>query len=189
MQKQCNAMFRDLGKSNDANLVGLPVLSDLLLYLPLPAKTHRRGAKRRSGANSILCSNPTLDETSAPRDVKSSVSKLKISGNCDTAKFAATSFDAEVERNANSVPPFETNSAVSPRSFMPRQKICMLCASSLCAATARSFLTPSSQYQVVAANGWGLVHTSAPLTQISRAVNGMPDEVASGGAPLRRRPA
>ena len=58
---------------------------------------------------------------SAPREVKSLVSNLKISGRADTAKLTAISCEAEVEMQANSVPPFCMNSIVRPRSFMPRQ--------------------------------------------------------------------
>ena len=44
------------------------------------------------------------------RDTKQT--KLNTIGSCDTAKFTA-----EVERNPNSIPPFEMNSAVTPWPF------------------------------------------------------------------------
>ena len=60
-------------------------------------------------------------EMSAPRDMKSFVSNLKISGQADAANLTAMACEAEVDMQANSVPPFSMNSIVRPRSFMPRQ--------------------------------------------------------------------
>ena len=74
----------------------------------------------------------------APREAKSFVSNLKTSGSALFAKLKAMSFEAEVERQANSVPPLLRNSMVRPRSFMPRQYVCGACALGCLAATARS---------------------------------------------------
>ena len=81
---------------------------------------------------------------SAPRDMKSFVSNLKISGHADAANLTAMPCEAEVDMQANSVPPFCMNSIVSPRSLSPRQYSCMECAFGRLAATARSILMPSS---------------------------------------------
>ena len=60
-------------------------------------------------------------EMSAPRDMKSFVSNLNTSGHADAANLTAMACEAEVDMQANSVPPFCMNSAVRLRSFMPRQ--------------------------------------------------------------------
>ena len=84
----------------------------------------------------------------APRCMPLSVLYLKTSGAWLAAYLKATDLECDVDIGASSVPPFLVNSSLSRvRSCMPRHSTtsCVKPSGSICAATARSFLSASAR--------------------------------------------